>query len=61
MEPLCTFLAVVDADFHLHRWSSRIRCIAFPIPGDCQLMGIRCRIFCLQGALINCRLQQLGF
>ena len=43
-------MAVFNADFRLHRWSSRTRRIAFPLPGDCQLMGIRCRIFIFRGA-----------
>lgn len=43
------YMAVIDADFRLHRWSSRTRRIAFPLPGDCQLMGIRCRVFTFRG------------
>ena len=47
--PARTLLAVIDADLCLHKWSLRTRRIAFPLPGDCQLMGIRCRIFTFRG------------
>lgn len=43
-------LAVFDADSYPHRWSWRIRLIAFPFSKACPLMLFSRRIFCFQAA-----------
>ena len=50
VDPLGTFLAVVDTGIARTGGLGALAASLSPSPRDRQLMGIRCRIFCFQRA-----------